>query len=260
MQEASTLPSSSHDVGPLTGKKAIVTGSGRGIGRAIALAFASAGADVVVNARTEANARAVADEIEALGRKALVIAADVSNTAAAEALINDVLGQWQTLDILVNNAGITRDGLLMRMKEEDWDSVLDVNLKSAFNTTKAASRAMMRQKRGAIINISSVVGIMGNPGQANYAASKAGLIGFTKATARELAGRGITVNAIAPGFIATEMTNVLSEDVKQKLLASIPLGRFGDVEEIAQAAVFLASDAARYITGHVLVVDGGMAM
>lgn len=245
---------------PLAGRHALVTGSARGIGRAIALALARAGADVAINARGEEGARRVAEEVQSLGRRSLAYGADVSDFASADRMIADVLAQWQSLDVLVNNAGVTRDNLLLRMKEEDWDEVLRVNLKSAFNCTKVAARAMMRQKKGTIINISSVVGIMGNAGQANYAASKAGLIGFTRAMARELASRNVTVNAIAPGYVVTDMTAGLGADVKEKLLQNIPLGRLGEPSDIADAALFLASDAARYITGQVLVVDGGMTM
>ncbi|NDD27745.1 MAG: 3-oxoacyl-[acyl-carrier-protein] reductase [Proteobacteria bacterium] len=246
--------------GSLQGKVALVTGSARGIGRAIAELLASRGARVVVNSTTEEGSRRVADALVAQGAEALAYGADVSNLEAAEGMVKDVIDRWQRIDVLVNNAGITRDTLLMRMKESDWDDVMNVNLKSAFHMTRLVSRVMMRQKSGAIINVSSVVGLMGNPGQANYAASKAGLIGFTKSMARELGSRSITVNAVAPGFIETEMTASLPDEVKQRMLANIPLGRFGHTEEIAEMVAFLSSDAARYITGQVLVVDGGLVM
>lgn len=245
----------------LEGKKALVTGASRGIGRAIALALAAEGADVAVNyAGSEAAAKEVAAEIEAMGRKAFVIQADISSNAAATEMIDKVVAEFGRIDILVNNAGITRDGLLMRMKEEDWDAVLTTNLKGVFNCTKASIRYMMKQRAGHIVSISSVVGLMGNAGQANYAAAKAGVIGFTKAVAKEVAARGITVNAVAPGFIQTDMTKVLSEKVVEGMKASIPLARLGDPEDIAKAVVFLASDDASYITGQTLNVDGGMVM
>lgn len=245
----------------LEGKKALVTGASRGIGRAIALALAAEGADVAVNyAGSEAAAKAVAAEIEAMGRKAFVIQADISSNAAATEMIDKVVAEFGRIDILVNNAGITRDGLLMRMKEEDWDAVLTTNLKGVFNCTKASIKYMMKQRAGHIVSISSVVGLMGNAGQANYAAAKAGVIGFTKAVAKEVAARGITVNAVAPGFIQTDMTKVLSEKVVEGMKASIPLSRLGDPEDIAKAVVFLASDDANYITGQTLNVDGGMVM
>ena len=245
----------------LEGKKALVTGASRGIGRAIALALAAEGADVVVNyAGSEAAAKAVAAEIEAMGRKALVLQADISSNEAATAMLDAAVKEFGRIDILVNNAGITRDGLLMRMKEEDWDAVLATNLKGVFNCTKAAVKYMMKQKAGRIVSISSVVGLMGNAGQANYAAAKAGVLGFTKAVAKEVAARGITVNAIAPGFIQTDMTAVLSEKVVEGMLNTIPLHKLGDPEDIAKAVVFLVSDDAKYITGQTLHVDGGMVM
>lgn len=245
----------------LEGKKALVTGASRGIGRAIALALAAEGADVAVNyAGSEAAAKEVAAEIEAMGRKAFVIQADISSNAAATEMIDKVVAEFGRIDILVNNAGITRDGLLMRMKEEDWDAVLTTNLKGVFNCTKASIKYMMKQRAGHIVSISSVVGLMGNAGQANYAAAKAGVIGFTKAVAKEVAARGITVNAVAPGFIQTDMTKVLSEKVVEGMKASIPLARLGNPEDIAKAVVFLASDDASYITGQTLNVDGGMVM
>ena len=245
----------------LEGKKALVTGASRGIGRAIALALAAEGADVVVNyAGSEAAAKAVAAEIEAMGRKALVLQADISSNEAATAMVDAAVKEFGRIDILVNNAGITRDGLLMRMKEEDWDAVLTPNLQGVFNCTKAAVQYMMKQKAGRIVSISSVVGLMGNAGQANYAAAKAGVLGFTKAVAKEVAARGITVNAIAPGFIQTDMTAVLSEKVVEGMLNTIPLHKLGDPEDIAKAVVFLVSDDAKYITGQTLHVDGGMVM
>ena len=245
----------------LEGKKALVTGASRGIGRAIALALAAEGADIAVNyAGNQAAAEAVAAEIEAMGRKAIIIQADISSNEAATAMVEQVAKELGRVDILVNNAGITRDGLLMRMKEADWDAVLTTNLKGVFNCTKAAIKYMMKQKAGHIVNISSVVGVNGNAGQANYAAAKAGVIGFTKATAKELAARGITVNAVAPGFIQTDMTAVLNEKQVEAMQATIPLKRLGEPEDIAKAVVFLASDDANYITGQTLNVDGGMVM
>ncbi len=244
----------------LQGKNAVITGSARGIGQAIARRFAINGANVVICSRTEEASRKVADELASHGVKTLAYGADVASTAATEAMLKDVLDKWGSIDVLVNNAGVTRDNLLLRMKEDDWDTVLATNLKSAYNACRVASRAMMKAQRGSIINISSVVGIMGNPGQANYAASKAGLIGFTKALARELASRNITVNCIAPGYIETDMTAALTPEQREKIQSQIPLGRLGGVEDIAQAAVFLASDLARYITGQTIVVDGGLTM
>lgn len=245
----------------LEGKKALVTGASRGIGRAIALMLAANGADVAVNyAGSEAAAKEVAAEIEAMGRKAIVIQADIASNEASTAMVEAAVKEFGRIDILVNNAGITRDGLLMRMKEEDWDAVITTNLKGVFNCTKAAIKYMMKQKAGSIVNISSIVGVMGNAGQANYCAAKAGVIGFTKATAKEVAARGIRVNAIAPGFIKTDMTNVLSEKVVEGMLAGIPLNRLGETEDIAKAVLFLASEDANYITGQTLHVDGGMVM
>jgi 3-oxoacyl-[acyl-carrier protein] reductase len=239
---------------------AVVTGAGRGIGRAIALKFASEGADVVVVSRTQENSEKVAAEIRALGRQAWAHAVDVADAAAVNATAEKILAETTKVDILVNNAGVTRDGLLMRMSDADWDTVVNTNLKGAFLVTKAFSRAMIKARRGCIVNISSVIGLIGNAGQCNYAASKAGVIGFTQSVAKELAGRGIRVNAIAPGFIQTDMTSVLKEEMKAALLKQIPLGRLGEAEDIADAALFLASPAARYITGQVLTVDGGMVM
>ncbi|MCU0770322.1 MAG: 3-oxoacyl-[acyl-carrier-protein] reductase [Verrucomicrobia bacterium] len=245
---------------PLENQIAVVTGAGRGIGRGIALKFAEAGADVVCVSRTEANSAKVADEVRGLGRKAWALAVDVADPAAVSAAGEKILADTGRVDILVNNAGVTRDGLLMRMSEEDWDTVLDTNLRGAFLFTKAFVRAFARQRSGRIINIASVIGLMGNAGQANYAASKAGLIGFTKSVAKELGMRGVTANAIAPGFVETDMTAVLNDDLKKELLKRIPVGSFGQVEDIAHAALFLASPGARYVTGQVLTVDGGMVM
>ena len=239
----------------------MVTGASRGIGRAIALELASRGAFVVVNYNgSKDRAEEVKKEIEAAGGKAEVYQCNVSDFEKCQAFIQDVIKTYGRLDILVNNAGITRDGLLMKMSEADFDSVIETNLKGTFNTIRFASRQMLKQRSGRIINMSSVVGIAGNAGQANYASSKAGVIGLTKAVARELASRGITVNAIAPGFIETEMTEVLSDAVKEASVAQIPLGRFGKPEDIAKTAAFLASDDAGYITGQVIQVDGGMAI
>ncbi|MDB6028572.1 MAG: 3-oxoacyl-ACP reductase [Verrucomicrobiales bacterium] len=244
----------------LTNQIAVVTGAGRGIGRAIALKFAAAGADVVCVSRTAENSEKVAHEVRALGRKAWALAVDVADPTAVAAAAEKILTDAGRVDILVNNAGVTKDGLLMRMSDADWDAVLDTNLKGAFSFTKAFARSMIKQRSGKIINVASVIGLIGNAGQCNYAASKAGLIGFTKSIARELASRGINVNALAPGFIATDMTAVLNEEMKSGLLKQIPLNRFGEADDIADAALFLASPAARYITGQILAVDGGMVM
>ncbi|GAA0808294.1 3-oxoacyl-[acyl-carrier-protein] reductase [Faecalicatena orotica] len=245
----------------LEGKTAIVTGASRGIGRAVALKLAEEGAAVVINYNGSADrAEEVKNEIEKNGGKAEVMQCNVSDFQACENFIKEVTAKFGRIDILVNNAGITRDGLLMRMSEDDFDAVIDTNLKGTFNCIRFASRQMMKQRSGRIINLSSVSGVLGNAGQANYCASKAGVIGLTKSAARELASRGITVNAIAPGFIHTEMTEVLPEKVKEASVAQIPLGTFGEPEDIAEAAAFLASEKARYITGQVLCVDGGMAM
>ncbi len=238
----------------------MVTGAGRGIGRAIALKFASAGADVVCVSRTQENSEKVAAEARALGRRAWALAVDVADAAAVAAAAETALKEAGKVDILVNNAGVTRDGLLMRMSDADWDAVINTNLKGAFNFTKALTRAFLKQRSGRIINVASVIGLIGNAGQANYAASKAGLIGFTKSVAKELASRGITANVLAPGFIATDMTAVLKDDMKAEILKQIPLGTLGEPEDIANAALFLASAEARYITGQVLAVDGGMVM
>lgn len=239
---------------------AVVTGAGRGIGRAIALKFAEEGADVVCVSRTEANSAKVADEVRALGRKAWAHSVDVADAGAVKAAAETILAETGRVDILVNNAGVTRDGLLMRMSDEDWDTVLNTNLRGAFLVTKAFIRTFAKQRSGRIINIASVIGLIGNAGQANYAASKAGLIGLTQSVARELGLRGVTANAIAPGFIETDMTAVLNDDLKKELLKRIPAGSFGQAEDIAHAALFLASPGARYVTGQVLTVDGGMVM
>ena len=243
----------------LEGKIALVTGAGRGIGRAIAIGLAKEGATVIVNyGGNEAAAQETVDSIIKDGGSAEKYKCDVSDFAAVGEMIQFVVEKYNKLDILVNNAGITKDGLMMKMSEEDFDKVLAVNLKGTFNCIRNVSRQMLKQRSGRIINMSSVVGIAGNAGQVNYAASKAGVIGVTKSAAKELASRGITVNAIAPGYIDTDMTNVLSDSVKENVLSAIPLGRMGKVEDIAEMAVFLASDKAAYITGQVISVDGGM--
>lgn len=247
----------------LEGKVAIVTGAGtagKGIGQACAMALAGAGASVLVASRTEANARTVADEIIAAGGRALAIGVDVVQAEQVDAMVAAALKEFGRVDILVNNAGVTRDGLIARMSEEAWDAVLDTNLKGAWLCTKAVARPMMKQRSGAIVNMSSVMGLMGNAGQANYAASKAGLIGLTKSAAKELAARNIRVNAVAPGWIETAMTAEFGEDFREQVLGRIPLARLGTSEDVASATVFLCSDAAAYITGQVLTVDGGMVM
>lgn len=245
----------------LEGKVALVTGASRGIGREIALELAKQGANVVVNyAGSEAKANEVADEIKALGKEAFAIKCDVSNQEEVSVMVKETIERFGKLDILVNNAGITKDNLLMRMKEEEWDDVININLKGVFLCTKAVTRQMMKQRVGRIINIASIVGVSGNPGQANYVAAKAGVIGLTKTTAKELASRNITVNAIAPGFITTDMTDKLTNELKAEMLKQIPLARLGEPKDIAKMTAFLASDDASYITGQTLHIDGGMVM
>lgn len=245
----------------LENKVALVTGASRGIGKAIAKALAAEGAAVIVNYNgSEKKAEETVAEIEAAGGKAFAIRCNVADFSACKEMLDGIIEQHGRLDILVNNAGITRDGLLMKMSEEDFDLVVSTNLKGAFNCVRHAARQMIKQRGGRIISISSVSGVLGNAGQANYSASKAGIIGLTKAAARELASRGITVNAIAPGFIVTEMTDVLSDSVKKSVTETIPMKTFGQPEDVAQSVLFLASEEARYITGQVICVDGGMAM
>jgi 3-oxoacyl-[acyl-carrier protein] reductase len=244
----------------LENKNAIVTGSAQGIGKSIALALAKAGANIVVSDVNLEEAEKTAREIEALGRKAIAVKCNVADAAEVTELVKKAQETFTTLDILVNNAGVTRDNLMMRMEEKDWDLVLDVNLKGAFLLTKAVTRIMMKQRYGRIVNMSSVIGVMGNAGQSNYAASKGGLIAFTKSTAKEFASRNITCNAIAPGFIETAMTAKLTDEVKGNYMKGIPLGRMGTPEDVAQAVLFLVSAQASYITGQVLQVDGGLAM
>ncbi len=249
---------------PLEGKKAIVTGAGRGgrgIGAGIAVALAKAGADVIITARTNiADAEAVAQAVTDLGRQGIAITCDVSDTASVENLFATAKEVWGRVDILVNNAGITRDGLLLRMTDDAWDSVLDANLKGTFLCTRAAAKVMVKQRAGRIINITSVMGQVGNPGQANYSASKAGIIGFTRTVARELGSRNITVNAVAPGFIETQMTDVMSGETRDAALGKIPLGRLGTPEDVGNIVAFLASEAASYVTGQTITVDGGMTV
>ncbi|GGA40060.1 3-oxoacyl-[acyl-carrier-protein] reductase [Paenibacillus physcomitrellae] len=245
----------------LEGKAALVTGASRGIGRSIALALAGAGANVVINyAGNEAAAAGVVSEIEAMGVKAFAVQGHVGDSKQFEEMVSRTLEAFGSIDILVNNAGITRDNLIMRMKEEDFDQVIETNLKGVFNGVKAVTRPMMKQRSGRIINISSVVGSTGNPGQANYVAAKAGVIGLTKTAAQELASRGITVNCVSPGFIGTDMTDELPEEVRTKILGQIPMSRLGKPEEVAKVVLFLASDDASYMTGQTLHVDGGMYM
>ena len=245
----------------LTDKVALVTGASRGIGRAIALLMAKQGADVVVNySGSEGAAQETVDAIVAMGRKAIKIKANVGNAEEVAAMVDEAHTTFGRIDILVNNAGITRDGLLMRMKDSDWDDVININLKGVYLMTKAVSKIMMKQRSGKIVNMTSVVGVTGNAGQANYSASKAGVIGFTKTCAKELASRGITVNAIAPGFIHTDMTDVLPDKVKDAMVHTIPLGRMAEPDEVAAVAAFLVSDMSSYITGQVINVDGGMVM
>lgn len=243
------------------GKVAIVTGASRGIGRAIALRLAEDGVNIVINCRKNRESlNDLEDQIKSLGSKVITVQGDVSVFSDAEKIIQMAVDRFGRVDILVNNAGITRDSLILRMKEEDFDRVIQVNLKGAFNCIRHVSRIMIKQRSGKIINISSVVGITGNAGQANYSAAKAGIIGLTKSTARELASRGINVNAVAPGFIKTSMTEALSDKVKQAILSSIPLKRIGTPEDVAEAVAFLASKGADYITGQVINIDGGMVM
>ena len=244
----------------LQGKITLVTGAAQGIGRAISRSLAREGADLALCDINLAGAQDVARELSHEGGRCLALQVDVSSPSEVRASAERVLGEWDRIDILINNAGITKDGLLVRMKDEDWDLVLDVNLKGAFHFTREALRPMMKQRWGRIINVASVVGAMGNVGQANYVASKAGVIGLTKATAREVASRGITVNAIAPGFIETDMTQRLSEEVRQGMLKQIPLGRFGLPEDVAGVVGFLASETSSYITGQVIHINGGMYM
>lgn len=248
-------------MGKLDGKVAVVTGASRGIGRSIALYLAKEGAKVVVNySGSEQKALQVVDEINSMGTNAITVQANVADVDSVTQLMDTAIKEFGSIDILVNNAGITRDNLLMRMKEDEWDDVINTNLKGVFLCTKAVTRQMMKQRSGRIINISSIVGVMGNAGQANYVAAKAGVIGLTKTTARELASRNILVNAIAPGFITTEMTDALSEDMKNAMLSQIPLAKLGQPEDIAKAVVFLASDDSSYMTGQTLHIDGGMYM
>ncbi|MEK7807075.1 MAG: 3-oxoacyl-[acyl-carrier-protein] reductase [Chloroflexota bacterium] len=247
------------NAGPLDGQVALVTGASRGIGAAVACRLAQAGAKVGVNfnASREA-ATAVAKAITDIGGEALLVEGDVSEQASAEGAVKQVIGAWDRIDILVNNAGINRDRLLIRMSAEDWDQVIDVNLRGAFLCTKYVMPHLIKQRRGRVVNISSVVGISGNPGQANYAAAKAGLIGFTKAVAREVASRNVTVNALAPGYVTTGMVEDLSEGTRKLILSRIPMGRFGQAEDVAEAVAFLCSEGAGYITGQVLTIDGGL--
>jgi len=244
----------------LTAKVALVTGASRGLGKAIALALAAEGASIAAVARSEEALKETVEAIRAAGGTIEPYALDVSDEGAVDATIEKITTRFEHIDILVNNAGVTRDGLLMRMKSEDWDTVLDTNLKGAFLLTKPVGRIMVKQRAGRIINISSVIGLMGNAGQANYAASKAGLIGFTKSVAREFASRGVTCNVVCPGFIETDMTKGLAEDLRKKLLEKIPLARLGQPEDVAGVVAFLCSPAASYMTGQILTVDGGMVM
>jgi len=244
----------------LEGKVALITGAGQGIGREIALSFAREGAHLALFDCDAAAIEKVGAEASALGRRVVTAVVDVRNSSQVEESVNKIIDSLGQIDILINNAGITRDNFFLRMREEDWDTVIAVNLKGAYNMIKAVARPMLKRRAGRIINIASIIGLIGNAGQANYAASKAGIIGLTKSVAKELASRGITANAIAPGFIQTRMTDVLPEEVKQRMLQGIPLGRFGTPEDVAKVALFLASNLAEYITGQVIVVDGGMVM
>lgn len=242
-------------------KVAIVTGGSRGIGKAIAKKLASFNSNIVINyTSSETEALKVKEEIESLGVECMTVKCDVSKSEDVNNMVSEVMDRFGKVDILINNAGITKDALIMKMKEEDFDKVIDVNLKGVFNCTKAVTKPMMKQRNGKIVNMASVVGVMGNPGQANYCASKAGVIGFTKATAKELASRNININAVAPGFIETAMTDVLKDDVKESMLSSIPMKKFGTPEDIANLVIFLCSDMSTYITGQVVHVDGGMVM
>ena len=244
----------------LEGKKALVTGAAQGIGKTIALLFAGEGADVAISDINLDAAKETAKEVEALGRKSVAIAGNVADSARCDEMVAKTVEGLGGLDILVNNAGITRDTLILRMKEEDWDAVISVNLKGTFNCTKAAVKHMSKQRSGKIVNIASIVGLMGNVGQANYSASKAGVIGLTKTTAREFAARGINVNAVAPGFIATAMTDAIPEKARNELIGQIPMGRLGTPDDVAEAVLFLSSAASDYVTGHVISVNGGMYM
>lgn len=242
-------------------KTVLITGASSGIGKALALCFAQAGYNIIINySQSKDAALLVEKECQSFGVQSLVIGCDIKKSDEVNEMVNQSLERFGSIEVLINNSGITKDGLLMRMKEEDFDAVIDTNLKGTFNVTQAVSKAMMKVRSGKIINMSSVIGLMGNAGQSNYAASKAGIIGFTKSLAKELASRNITVNAIAPGFIETKMTEVLSEELKQNILKEIPLARFGTPEDVAETALFLASDKAHYITGQVIQVDGGMVM
>lgn len=242
-------------------KNVLVTGGTRGIGRAIVERFASEGANVAFTYRSSSEeADALVKELEAAGHSAKAFQADAADFGAAEAAVNDVISEWGSIDVIVNNAGVTRDNLMLRMSEEDFDAVVGTNLKSVFNYSKAAYRQMMRQRNGRIVNLSSIVGVMGNAGQTNYAASKAGIIGFSKSLAKELGARGVTVNVVAPGYVETDMTSALSDAARDAMLGSVPAGRPASPADIAAAVLFLASDEASYITGHVLHVDGGLAM